>query len=123
METISITVPAFPRFVHVVRLVAAGLAARLHFTLDDIEDLKIGVDELTAYLTGPRGREGTLEVRFSVGADRIEIGGIGRYAAREDLRVELSEFSRLILETVADSASLNRPDGALSFRLVKARHP
>jgi serine/threonine-protein kinase RsbW len=123
METISITVPAFPRFVHVVRLVAAGLAARLHFTLDDIEDLKIGVDELTAYLTGPRGREGTLEVRFSVGADRIEIGGIGRYAATEDLRVELSEFSRLILETVADSASLNRPDGALSFRLVKARHP
>jgi serine/threonine-protein kinase RsbW len=121
METVSIKVPASPEFLHVVRLVAAGLAARLHFTLDEIEDLKIAVDELTGYLTGPQGRDGTLEVRFSVGEDRIEIHGVGHLRAAHQVRTELSQLSRMILETVADSASLQRPDGTLSFDLVKTR--
>jgi serine/threonine-protein kinase RsbW len=121
METVSIKVPASPEFLFVVRLVAAGLAARLHFTLDEIEDLKIAVDELTGYLTGPQGRDGTLEVRFSVGEDRIEIHGVGHLRAAHQVRTELSQLSRMILETVADSASLQRPDRTLSFDLVKTR--
>jgi serine/threonine-protein kinase RsbW len=121
METVSIKVPASPEFLAVVRLVAAGLAARLHFTLDGIEDLKIAVDELSAYLTGPQGREGTLEITFSVGEDRIEIHGVGHFATAENVRTELSEFSRMILATVADSATLNCPDGSLFFDLVKNR--
>jgi serine/threonine-protein kinase RsbW len=121
METVSIKVPASPEFLHVVRLVAAGLAARLHFTLDEIEDLKIAVDELTGYLTGPQGRDGTLEVRFSVGEDQIEIHGVGHLRAAHQVRTELSQLSRMILETVADSASLQRPDNTLSFDLVKTR--
>jgi serine/threonine-protein kinase RsbW len=121
METVSIRVPALPEFVHVVRLVAAGLAARLHFTLDEIEDLKIGVDELTAYLTGPQGRDGYLEIIFSVGEDRLQIRGVGHFAAPANIRTELSDFSRMILETVVDSATLQFPDSLLCFELLKTR--
>jgi serine/threonine-protein kinase RsbW len=120
-ETVSIRVPASPEFVQVVRLVAAGLAARLHFTLDEIEDLKIGVDELTAYLTGPQGRDGTLEIRFTVGDDRIQIRGVGHFATPERIRTELSDFSRMILATVADSATLDFPDSLLCFDLLKTK--
>ena len=52
LETVSIKIPASPEYLQVVRLVAAGLAARISFTLEDIEDLKIAVDELSAYVTG-----------------------------------------------------------------------
>jgi serine/threonine-protein kinase RsbW len=121
MEVVSIQVPASPEYLHVVRLVAAGLAARLRFTLDDIEDLKIGVDELSAYLTGPQGRAGTLTIRFSVGEDRIAIRGLGQFRSSGELRTQLTEFSRMILATVADSASLDCPDGTLRFDLVKSR--
>ena len=121
MEVVSIEVPASPEFLHVVRLVAAGIAARLHFTLDEIEDLKIGVDELSAYLTGPQGRPGTLTVRFAVADDRLEITGIGDFYSGSDVRRELTEFSRMILATVADSASLSTPNGVLRFDLVKSR--
>ena len=121
-ETVSIRVPASPEFVQIVRLVAAGLAARLYFTLDEIEDLKIGVDELTAYLTGPQGRDGTLEIIFSVGEDRLQIRGVGRFATPERIRTELSDFSRMILATVADSATLEFPDSLLCFNLLKTRH-
>ena len=106
MDEVVITIPASPEYLHVVRLVAAGLAARISFTIEDIEDLKIAVDELSAYLTGTQGRAGSLEVRFRLRDDRIEIAGTGSYTKPYSIRTNLTEFSRMILDTVADSASL-----------------
>jgi hypothetical protein len=102
-------------------LVAAGLAARLGFTLDDIEDLKIAVDELTAYLTGPQGRDGRLEIRFSVGDDHLEISGRGRFLTHHKIRTELTSLSRVVLDTVVDSATLKQSNGTPTFKLVKRR--
>ncbi|MDQ4142480.1 MAG: hypothetical protein M3198_01860 [Actinomycetota bacterium] len=121
METVSIKIPASPQFLGVLRLVAAGLAARLKFTLEDIEDLKIAVDELSAYITGSQGRDGTLDVRFSVAEDRIEIRGRANLSPGDKVRTDLTEFSQMILETVADSASLEQLDGVPAFTLVKSK--
>ncbi|HZK51624.1 MAG TPA: hypothetical protein VFD47_08685, partial [Actinomycetota bacterium] len=85
-ETISIKIPASPEYLQVVRLVAAGLASRLSFTLEDIEDLKIAVDELSAYITGAHGRSGTLAVSFTLHGDRIQIRGIGEYTESYEVR-------------------------------------
>ena len=120
-ESISIKIPASPEYIQVVRLVAAGLAARLSFTLEDIEDLKIAVDELSAYITGAHGRSGTLAVGFTLHDDRIEIKGTGKYAEDYDVRTDLTEFSRMILETVTDSADLNTSDGMPAFSIVKSK--
>lgn len=102
-------------------MVASGLASRLKFTIDEIDDLKIAVDEMSAYLTGAHGREGTLEIRFVVDEDRIEITGAGRFPPGLKVRTELTEFSRQILETVADMASLESRDGVPTFSLTKRR--
>ena len=121
MDTVSVKIPASPIYLQGVRLVAAGLAARLKFTLDDIEDLKIAVDEMSAYFTGANGRDGTIEVTFTVQDDRLEITGAGSFSPGEKVRTELTEFSRMILETVADSASLQQMDGTPTFNLVKSK--
>jgi serine/threonine-protein kinase RsbW len=123
MDQVRIRIPAAPEYLHVVRLVASGLAARLSFTLEDIEDLKIAVDELSAYLTGAHGREGTLEITFTVAEERIEIVGVGRLAPGQKVRADLTEFSRMILETVVDSASLDQADGIPVFRVLKTKTP
>ncbi len=119
MDFVSIRVPASPEYVQVVRLVAAGVASRLGFTLEDIDDLKIGVDELASYLTGTQGTEGFLELRFEVHEGRLEIRGTARLRWPEKVRTDLSELSRMILQTVADSASLQRLDGVPTFHLTK----
>jgi serine/threonine-protein kinase RsbW len=122
LDRVSIKIPASPEYLQVVRLIAAGLASRLGFTIDDIEDLKIAVDELSAYLTGAQGREGTLDLTFSIDGDRIDISGAGHFTTGIKVRTELTEFSRQILETVADSASLHQSDGVPTFTLSKAKH-
>lgn len=121
MDTVAIRIPASPEYLRVIRLVAAGLAARLKFTLEDIDDLKIAVDELSAYLTGSRGHDAVLEVRFDVHVDRIEITGTAKSPSGGVASTELSGFSRQILETVVDSASLQQSDGSRTFRLIKSR--
>jgi serine/threonine-protein kinase RsbW len=121
LDTVSIRIPALPAYVQVVRLVAAGLASRLGFTLDEIEDLKIGVDELAGYVIGTHGREGTLEIRFAVLEDGLEIHGEAHLTAENKIRRELTEFSRVILDSVADSAKLQQLDGVPTFDLLKKR--
>jgi serine/threonine-protein kinase RsbW len=121
MDTITVRIPAAPQFLQVVRLVAAGLASRLGFTIDDIEDLKIAVDELAAYLTGSQGRDGILEITFSVADDRIEIQGTGKFEGEVRIKTDLTDFSRQILTTVADEAWLHQDNGIPRFGLTKTR--
>jgi serine/threonine-protein kinase RsbW len=60
----ELRLPADSAFLAVLRTATAGLAARINFTLDDIEDLRIAVDEACAILL-PQARESAeLECRF-----------------------------------------------------------
>lgn len=47
---VQLTLPAASAYLTVLRTATASLAARLDFTLDDIEDLRIAVDEASALL-------------------------------------------------------------------------
>ncbi len=114
-------IPANPSHLQVLRLVAAGLAARLSFTIDEIEDLKIAVDELSAYLTGSQGRDGSIEISFQIEGTSITIRGTGRFAPGHGVRTDLTAFSKMILDTVVDSASLEQSDGVPTFTLVKSK--
>jgi hypothetical protein len=91
------------------------------FTLEDIDDLKIAVDELCAYLTGTRGREGSLRISFAVTEEQIEVTGVAELGGNQKVRTELTELSRQILATVADSASLEQKDGVPIFVFRKRR--
>lgn len=121
MDTISLSIPASPEYLRVVRLVAAGLASRLGFTVDEIEDLRIGVDELSAYLTGAQGRDGALQIDFSIGEGTLEISGVAVLAPGQKVRVELTELSKAILGTVVDTATLHEQDGKPGFALTKSK--
>jgi serine/threonine-protein kinase RsbW len=56
-DLVVITLPAHSAYLSVLRTATAGLAARLDFTIDEIEDLRIAVDEACAMLL-PKAVEG-----------------------------------------------------------------
>ncbi|MBT0772675.1 hypothetical protein KIH74_27270 [Kineosporia sp. J2-2] len=68
LDTVELRVPADPAYLAVVRTAAAGLGTRLDLTLDEIEDLRIAVDEACSLLLAGRAHPGrTLDAAFEVG--------------------------------------------------------
>jgi serine/threonine-protein kinase RsbW len=57
-DVVTVKLPAAGAYLSVLRTATAGLAARLDFTLDEIEDLRIAVDEACAMLL-PQAVPGT----------------------------------------------------------------
>jgi serine/threonine-protein kinase RsbW len=68
-----IRMPADGAYLSVLRTATAGLAARLDFTLDEIEDLRIAVDEACAMLLGQAVPGASLECAFTLGRDMMTI--------------------------------------------------
>ncbi|MGI5214573.1 anti-sigma regulatory factor [Plantactinospora sp. CA-290183] len=72
-DVVLLTVPADGGYLGVLRTATAGLAARLHFALDEIEDLRIAVDEACAMLLAVATRDAELECRFAVTDDALTV--------------------------------------------------
>jgi serine/threonine-protein kinase RsbW len=72
-DHVTIRMPAEGAYLSVLRTATAGLAARLDFTLDEIEDLRIAVDEACAMLLAQAGAGTTLECDFTLSRDTMTI--------------------------------------------------
>jgi anti-sigma regulatory factor (Ser/Thr protein kinase) len=119
-EEVKLTMPAVPQLLRVARLTAAGLAGRLGFNFDEIEDVKIAVDELCFALVGTKGRAGDLTVTYRLLADALEIEGTGSFDASAPKPVP-SELSAQILAAVVDEHELTTDGDVMRFRLRKQR--
>lgn len=119
-EQVRLTMPATPDLLRVARLTAASLASRLGFNFDEVEDVKIAVDELCFAIVGTRGREGSFTLVYRLDGDRLVIEGTGHFTDPRP-RPATSELSSLILAAVVDEHQVTDDDGTLRFRLAKAR--
>ena len=72
-DYVRVRMPAESAYLSVLRSAAAGLAARLDFTLDEIEDLRIAIDEACAMLLVQAIPGTELECDFELGADQVTI--------------------------------------------------
>jgi serine/threonine-protein kinase RsbW len=72
-DQVTIRMPAEGAYLSILRTATAGLAARLDFTLDEIEDLRIAVDEACGMLLGQAAPGADLECDFTLGEDRMAI--------------------------------------------------
>jgi hypothetical protein len=121
-EEVRLTMPATPQLLRVARLTAAGLASRLGFSFDEIEDVKIAVDELCFALVGSKGRAGTLTVIYHLSDDELRIDGEGRFSGNgTEPAPAPSELSAQILAAVVDEHGVSRDGDCTRFHLVKRR--
>jgi serine/threonine-protein kinase RsbW len=114
--SIVLTVPARPEFLRLVRLAAADTGARANFSIEEIDDLRIAVDELTYALIGDDPVDDALTLRYSASPGLVEIEGT--CAARAE-PAEVSSLSRSIIGAVVDEYEVYDRDGMRRFRLLK----
>jgi serine/threonine-protein kinase RsbW len=72
-DKVAVRIPADGAYLSVTRTATAGLAARLDFTLDEIEDLRIAVDEACAMLLTQAVPGSSLDCEFTLTADAMTI--------------------------------------------------
>jgi len=109
-----------PEFIRLARLAAAALASRKGFTYDEVEDLRIAIDELCFTLVGTAGREGVLVLQYSMVPEGLAVEGIGEFSDATARLVRLTPLSDQILSAVVDEHEVTA-DGTNgpTFRLLK----
>jgi len=111
-DRIVLTIPRDEGFENVAQLVLAGVAARLNFTYEVVDDLGTALETLLER----RGEEGELTVELEVGEGTVK-AALGPFAG-DGLRAELEQPGdgvglRRVLETVVDRfAAVQREDGS-----------
>jgi serine/threonine-protein kinase RsbW len=119
-DQVTVRLPAEGAYLSVLRTATAGLAARLDFTLDEIEDLRIAVDEACAMLLSQAVPGGSLECAFTLGRDVMTIAVTAACLAPR--RPATDTFAWTVLTALAGSVDAHvGPGDLLTIVLRKTR--
>jgi serine/threonine-protein kinase RsbW len=113
---VRLTIPARPRYLRLARLMAAGLASELGYSMDSIEDLRIAVDELCTATIDGADDLAELELTYSEQHGALAIEGTCRAASLHTPAIH--RMARELLDMLAEEYSIAANDGSHRFRLL-----
>lgn len=110
--------PPRPDFARIARLAVTGLAARMQFSYDDVEDIRIGVGEICNVLLDGSG--GPLVIHCYLKSDEITISATRSQA---DGLFNLSDLSRQILDAVLADVDVDLAQGRIDAVKRRTEEP
>lgn len=128
IEQTVMTFPAKPEYVGVVRLVVSGIANRMGYSYDEIEDIKIAVSEAcgNAVQHAYEDQDGEVKLTCGVYTDRLEMtiedsgktfaDDVKRQAAPVEETTEIESLHEgglglFLIEALMDEVSINKDNG------------
>lgn len=118
MSRVSLTFPAHTENIAIARTTAAAMAARCDLTIDQVEDVRLAVDEAVSQLilVAP-GSQITCEFSARTG----ELSVLAWSDAAVNLRFDTESFGWTVMRALVDSLNdSSTPDGpALSLRIAR----
>ncbi|OKO96753.1 anti-sigma B factor RsbW [Geobacillus proteiniphilus] len=135
---VQLSMPADAQFIDVARLTLYGLAAKMGFSYEEIEDMKVAVSEAcnNAVLHAYNGRGGVIHLRFEMRADALSIiikdegkGFDYKRAAKQAAPlsakpledVKAGGLGLFLMEALMDDVTVTTKGGT-EVRLTKFRH-
>jgi serine/threonine-protein kinase RsbW len=118
-QEVLVAVPADATYVAVLRTTTAVLAARLEFSIDEIEDLRIVVDEAASLLIAKAAPRSTLECRLSADGATLALALSCRLTA--GTVPDRDGFAWTVLQALSDRVELGERGGATTVRVLRAR--
>jgi serine/threonine-protein kinase RsbW len=116
---VTLTIPADGAYLSILRTATAGVAARLDFTLDGIEDLRMAVDEACALLLPQSRADSSLHCSFDVGEQALTIAVTAESSDPKPPRRD--GFAWTVLTALATEVDANVDDSSVTLRLTRAR--
>jgi serine/threonine-protein kinase RsbW len=124
--TVSLTIPNRPEYVRVVRLALSGVASRMMFSYEDIEDIKLAVAEgcnTVIDQLGPPTDQAEVQVDCTVreGELAIDIQGISPRTGEGPAasRGETSDLSLLLMQSLMDEVHVAEVPSSPHITLIK----
>lgn len=113
---IRLSIPPEARFVALARVAAASLAAELDFTLDQIDELRMGANELVALLVEWSAENGgaRVDLTYRLIDDGVELRGSVDSGAQSAF--VLDELTKHILDAVTDAYDIGAGHGHIFKR-------
>lgn len=131
-DFIEMKIPAKPEYVGVIRLTASGIASRMGFSYEDIEDIKVALSEATtnaihhAYKDSEKGE---ITIGFGIHEDRLEmmVADRGKSFDAEKVREQAGPYNKalptdelpesglglFLIETLMDKLEINDNAGVI----------
>lgn len=117
-DAVKLTVPASLEYVRIVRLTGSGVASRLGFDIEEIENFRVALDEL-ASMAIDVASGGELEMTFFTTDSELRVEG--RAPIAEGVEVAVESLTAQILKAVIDDYELKADDGHVCFSCVTRR--
>jgi serine/threonine-protein kinase RsbW len=119
-EHVALTVPARGEYARTVRLAAAELAVRCGLNVDEVDDVRLAVEEAFVFGCG-REPSGGLTFAFSLepGSMEMLVGPLAKPCTASEDGEAGERYARFILESVCDSYEIVEREGSCYVRLVK----
>ncbi|MFL6059614.1 MAG: anti-sigma factor [Marmoricola sp.] len=111
----EVRLPAETVYVAVLRMAASGIAARLDFTLDEVEDLRMAVSEACALVLADATPGGDLTAGFFLGEGSVRITVS---ADSSGSGPDQDSFAWQVLTTTADDVVSENTGGQVSISLT-----
>ena len=113
-----VQLPSDSRFIRVARAVAGGVAAVAGLGMDDLDDLRIAVDELCTALVEVGGGH-DVDLEFAIADGILTVNGQVRAAPGAAFDGERLRLSEQILAVACDDYTLGIGDSIARFTLHK----
>jgi len=133
-DYVEMKIPAKPEFVGVIRLTLSGIASRMGFSYDEIEDLKIATSEACTNAVQHayrKNEQGEVIIGFGLYQDRLEVmvadsgqsfdfhsarKGIGPYDQNESIEfLREGGLGLYLIETLMDEVRIHHKEGVTVF--------
>lgn len=111
---VEFRIPADPAYVRIARLAAGDMGGRAGFSVDELDDVRLAVDEVCATLISAGGT--VLELRMQAHDRALVIEG-----RLPDARAAVAptELSEMLLRALVDSFEFTAADGGVRFEMSK----
>jgi serine/threonine-protein kinase RsbW len=118
-QTISLTIPAAAEHVALLRSTAAAVGAKADLTLDQIEDMRLAVDEAASHVIADASPQSRIDCSFAYSDGVLDIVISG--PTKTGRVPETSSFGWTVLTALADrvSADANGNQVTIELHLVR----
>ncbi|MFZ5974269.1 MAG: ATP-binding protein [Bacillota bacterium] len=122
-DIVTLRIPAQPEYLLVVRLTAAGLANRMGFNVEEIEDVKAAVAEACIMLMNQPWVIDDITLDFEITSEvfHATVQAQGKASETDEEPENDNDLSRYLLQALMDDATVGSENGFIHSISIQKR--